>query len=259
MKEAPIKIREVEKLPHEGKSYNPSFDAWKSLINIEFSKELPKEEQRQKLIEHQEKIQYLIETLDSNEIDDDSDDESNSGKKTENEDDEDDEDNEDEDENRFKVSVNPAVKNKKKTKTQRNKQKRHKQRELLESQLKELKARIKQLETIPEPSTTESITASKATETPAKTKQQLANERRVQKETRKLGSKHTPLETPLEVKLSDELSDSLRTLKPEGNLLYDQMNKLQSSGMVEVRKQSKQKRKYKKKVTEKWTYKDFKW
>ncbi|GMG37100.1 unnamed protein product [Ambrosiozyma monospora] len=72
LKEAPIKIREVEKMPHEGKSYNPSFDSWKNLINLEFSKELPKEEQRQKLLEHQEKIQYLIETLESNEIDDDS-------------------------------------------------------------------------------------------------------------------------------------------------------------------------------------------
>ena len=39
--------------------------------------------------------------------------------------------------------------------------------------------------------------------------------------------------TPLEVKLSDELSGNLKNLKPEGNLYYDQMLSLQSSGKIE--------------------------
>lgn len=62
----------------------------------------------------------------------------------------------------------------------------------------------------------------------------------------------------MEVKLSDELSGNLRNLKPEGNLFYDQMLNLQSSGKVESRVPVAKRRKYQKKITEKWTYKDFK-
>ena len=65
------------------------------------------------------------------------------------------------------------------------------------------------------------------------------------------------LEERLEIKFSDELSDSLRKLRPEGNLLYDNVRKLQSSGKIESRIPITRKN-GKKKITEKWTYKDFK-
>ena len=74
----------------------------------------------------------------------------------------------------------------------------------------------------------------------------------------KLGTKYSAREANLEVKFSDELSDSLRKLRPEGNLLYDQMRKLQSSGKVETRIPVSRSKGNKPKVTEKWTYKDFK-
>lgn len=66
------------------------------------------------------------------------------------------------------------------------------------------------------------------------------------------------MEDNLEVKFSDELSDSLRKLRPEGNLLYDTVRALQSSGRVESRIPIRKGRRYKPRVTEKWTYKDFK-
>ena len=74
----------------------------------------------------------------------------------------------------------------------------------------------------------------------------------------KLGTKYSAREDNLEVKFSDELSDSLRKLRPEGNLLYDQVRKLQSSGKMESRVPVKKSRRYKQKITEKWTHKDFK-
>lgn len=74
----------------------------------------------------------------------------------------------------------------------------------------------------------------------------------------KLGTRHQIMDEQLEVKLSDELTDSLRKLKSEGNLLYDTMRGLQSKGQVETRVPVGKRRRYQPKVTEKWTYKDFK-
>ncbi|ESX00800.1 hypothetical protein KL918_004418 [Ogataea parapolymorpha] len=230
LSEPPIKVREVETLPHEGKSYNPSFESWQELIKTESFKESTKEEQKLALQEHQEKIQYLIENFDDDEVP---------------EDDEQEEEEEEDASDVTKLSLNPAVKNKEKTKAQRNREQRHKERMKLETEMKELKQKIKELETLPE-------LLSKESPSNVRTKQD-----KVAKEKKKLGTKHQPVEGLLEVKLSDELSDSLRKLKPEGNLLYDQMRALQSSGKVEARKPVKQKRKYAPKLTEKWTYKDF--
>ncbi|KAK9494688.1 ribosome biogenesis protein Nop53/GLTSCR2 [Lipomyces doorenjongii] len=73
----------------------------------------------------------------------------------------------------------------------------------------------------------------------------------------KLG-KYRPMEHPIEVKLSDELTDSLRLIKPEGNLAKDRFISFQERGIIESRVQVMPGRKYKKKVTEKWSYKDIK-
>lgn len=57
--------------------------------------------------------------------------------------------------------------------------------------------------------------------------------------------------------LPDELQDSLRRLKPEGNLLDDRFRNLIVNGKLEARKPITQHKKPKRKLTEKWTYKDF--
>ncbi|ODV86108.1 hypothetical protein CANARDRAFT_198085 [[Candida] arabinofermentans NRRL YB-2248] len=185
------------------------------------------------------------------EVDDSDDDDSDSSEQEEEEEEQQDDD---EESNKYQLSINPAVKNKQKTKTQRNKQQRHKERVKLEEELKELKLRLKELEKLPDLLSSEPIQNSKN-----KLSREESELRKVIKEKKKLGSKHLAIESGLEVKLSDELSDSLRKLKPEGNLLYDQMKHLQDSGKIETRKPIKQKQKYTPKISEKWTYKDFKW
>ncbi|EHA23571.1 hypothetical protein ASPNIDRAFT_197959, partial [Aspergillus niger ATCC 1015] len=73
-----------------------------------------------------------------------------------------------------------------------------------------------------------------------------------------LGGKLYAPEKPLEVVLPDELQDSLRLLKPEGNLLDDRFRTLVVQGKLESRKPVTQAKKPKRKVTEKWSHKDFK-
>ena len=73
---------------------------------------------------------------------------------------------------------------------------------------------------------------------------------------RKFGKDPVP-EQPLELVLPDELRDSLRLLKPEGNLLKDRYRNLLISGKLETRNPLHQQKKKRRKMTEKWTYKDF--
>ena len=255
LKEAPIQVRKQEILPHAGKSYNPSFDNWKKLIEQEYFKEKPKEDQRLELEEYRDKIQFLIKNYEDNEVEeiDDSivEEENNEEEK------EPVQEEEEEEEIDIKLSINPVTKVEIKTKTKRNKEKRHKERSRLEKELKDIKLRIKELEKLPE-----ILKQIEQSEEKTKNNIDLLNkeskhERFVRKGKKKLGSKLEVIEGPIEVKLSNELSDSLRKLKPEGNLLYDQMKNFQSKGMIETRRITKGK-KGKKKITEKWSYKDFK-
>jgi len=64
-------------------------------------------------------------------------------------------------------------------------------------------------------------------------------------------------ERDLELVLPDELQDSLRLLRPEGNLLKDRYRSMLVRGKVEARRHLPFKKQAKRKVTEKWTYKDF--
>lgn len=73
---------------------------------------------------------------------------------------------------------------------------------------------------------------------------------------RQLGRYKLP-EKDLELVLPDELQDSLRLLKPEGNLLKDRYRSLLVRGKMESRRKIPFKKQAKMKVTEKWTYKDF--
>lgn len=73
---------------------------------------------------------------------------------------------------------------------------------------------------------------------------------------RKLGKIILP-ERDLELVLPDELQESLRLLKPEGNLLKDRYRNLLVRGKLESRRPVSFHKKPKRKVTEKWTHKDF--
>ncbi|KYK61979.1 P60-like protein [Drechmeria coniospora] len=73
---------------------------------------------------------------------------------------------------------------------------------------------------------------------------------------RQLGKFKLP-EKDLELVLPDELQESLRLLKPEGNLLKDRYRSMLVRGKVESRRHIPFKRQARKKLTEKWTHKDF--
>ncbi|XP_053460704.1 ribosome biogenesis protein NOP53 isoform X1 [Nycticebus coucang] len=60
----------------------------------------------------------------------------------------------------------------------------------------------------------------------------------------------------IDVQLSSELSDSLRTLKPEGNILCDRFKSFQRRNMIEPRERAKFKRKYKVKLVEKRAFRE---
>lgn len=231
LKHKPIRIAQKEDTVDAGKSYNPSLESWKSLINKEYSGEYERELQRQAIIDHQEKIKRLIADLDNDEEASDSE-ENVSDKEADAENDD------------FKLSINQPTQVKIKTKAIRNKELKHKKRLELEDKLKELKEQVKELE--------------KLDDINEVVKEKLSNTKtKLEKAPKKL-FKYNTIQKPLEVKLSDELTSNLKDLKPEGNLLYDQMLNLQTSGKVETRIPVAKRRKYTPKITEKWTYKDFK-
>ncbi|CAI4836445.1 BAP_1a_G0054040.mRNA.1.CDS.1 [Saccharomyces cerevisiae] len=240
----PIAVKEFTEIPHAGKSYNPNNKAWSELINKEYKEEKAREDERIALEKYKERIRHLMETLDDNEEE-----ESSSNEEEENE-------NENEStqcsgsDKEIKLSINKPVKNKKKTKYQRNKAKRHEEKVKLQQELKELRQRVKDLEEVINSEETEILSAIESDSN--KVKKSKKNKKH------KLGTKYSVIDERLEIKFSDELSDSLRKLKPEGNLLYDTVRKLQSSGKVETRVPVRKGRKYKQKITEKWTHKDFK-
>lgn len=237
---APIKVREIEEIPHAGKSYNPDKADWTSLIEKEYSIEKVKEENRIALQQYREKIQKLMDILDDSE-------EESSEEENDAEEEQDESGNKDD-----RLSINEVVKNKKKTKYQRNKAKKHEEKVKLQQELNKLKAQVRDLERLEE--TEETV---KQEEEQRKNHQINLKKNKVNKK-HKLGTKYSVRENNLEVKFQDELSDSLRKLRPEGSLLYDQLQKLQSSGKIESRVPVKKSRRYKQKITEKWTHKDFK-
>ncbi|CAM9015951.1 unnamed protein product [Wickerhamomyces anomalus] len=236
LKEAPISVQEVEKLPNAGKSYNPSLESWKSLINKEYKTTKERDDKKQELEAQRDRVKTLLLTMDQKEEEESDDD------------DEEEEEEEEEEDDSLSLSVNKPVVLKKKTKTQRNKQKKHQEREKLEKELKSLKKQITELQKL------------KVYEQEINEKEQQIEklQQKEKKRKHKLGTRHQIMDEQLEVKLSDELTDSLRKLKSEGNLLYDTMRGLQSKGQVETRVPVGKRRRYQPKVTEKWTYKDFK-
>lgn len=241
---APIQVNEYEETPHAGKSYNPNKADWSNLMEKEYKLEKIREDNRVAIQEYRQKIQKLMDVLD------DSEEEVSSEEDDQNEDEDDDSDEKIKKDD--KLSINEAVKNKKKTKYRRNRAKAHEERVKVQQEVKRLKAKIRDLENLEK---TEELVLEEIKQRENRQKEPRQN--KVNKK-HKLGTKYSAREANLEVKFSDELSDSLRKLRPEGNLLYDQIRKLQSSGKVEARVPVKKSRRYKQKITEKWTHKDFK-
>ena len=224
------KERQIE----AGKSYNPTLESWKQLINNEYMEERERERIRQQLAEYREKTQFLASRLETEE---------DSGS-SEEEQEKSDSEEVDQENGDYSLSVNKPTKVKIKTKTKRNKERRGKKKEELEKNLKEMKERLKELSRLD--SYLEEIESKK--QQPG-----LPKEKKVKK-----FSKYDTMPRPLEVKLSDELTSNLKDLKPEGNLLYDTMVNYQEKGIIESRIPVAKKRKYTPKVSEKWSYKDFK-
>lgn len=233
LKESPLSIVEndlTKKIIHAGKSYNPSLESWKSLINHEYDLESQRELTRQQLNEHRERIKFIIETINGNDLSD-SEDEHEKEPESEVESDSDD----------LKLSINNPTQVKIKTKSKRNAQAKHKKRVELETEVKKLKKQITDLSNL------ETILSKELAEKPKRNK-------RVKNKV----FKYDPVTQPLEVKLSDELTNNLKNVKAEGNLFYDTMLNLQSTGKIEARIPVAKRRRYTPKITEKWTYKDFK-
>ncbi|NWV76435.1 NOP53 protein, partial [Dasyornis broadbenti] len=85
----------------------------------------------------------------------------------------------------------------------------------------------------------------------------LRERRRQQQETapRRLGRLRYEDPGP-EVQLSEELPESLRSLRPEGNVLRDRFKSLQRRNMIEPRERAKFKRRYRVKYVEKRAFRE---
>lgn len=241
LQQAPVKLTlhkhkgEIEEQVHAGKSYNPSLELWQALIDREFDAESTIEIKRQAMEEHAQRIQYLIENMKEDTFESEDEEENKAEGEAEAESKEED----------YKLSINAPAKWNKKTRTERNRLAKHKQRQELEEKLRDLKERMKELNKLEDIEKEVAEKQESVQLKPTKTRKHYRHGRN------EVGFK------PVEVKLSDELTGNLKNLKPEGNLLYEQMHKLQASGKIEGFG-LKRKRRYNPKIVEKYSYKQFK-
>ena len=244
----PERLVDIEAAPHAGNSYNPDRAAWKDLFEKEYKLAKEEADRVEKLEAYRARIKFLSETLDDNEVDDSTFDEEEEDEEEHGEQREEEEKTGDGD--RYKLSLNAPVENKKKTKYQRNKMKRHEERLKMQEELKKLKEQVKALENLDEiQKSLETSDSAETTKTPS-TGKKVGKKAKETKE-RLLGDR-------LKVKLQHELPDSFRKLKPEGRLVRQYFNDLKLEGKLDSRRRNKKGRRYKPKITEKWTYKDFK-
>ncbi|KAF2227123.1 ribosome biogenesis protein Nop53/GLTSCR2 [Elsinoe ampelina] len=236
------------KKPEAGKSYNPQFEDWQSVVEKAGEKEVAAE--RKRLQEAQEEAERMEKALaEAAKPDPVSDDEYESAWESEWEGIQSGKEEEDD----SLTKKRPE----RKTQAERNKIKRRKEKERAEKHEREMKKREEQQQKIRE-------IAREVKRKEAERRAQVAIVSQDSSESegeevlrrRKLGKAFLP-EAPLEVVLADELQDSLRALRPEGNLLKDRYRNLLVNGKLEMRTRTQHK-KPKTERTEKWTYKDFK-
>ncbi|KAF4450241.1 hypothetical protein F53441_6523 [Fusarium austroafricanum] len=145
-----------------------------------------------------------------------------------------------------------------KTQAQRNRIKRRKEEERLAKHKAALKAHRRQAQKIKEiAEEIEERDRNKALVFYGDDDAEPNDELRAEKLRRKQLGKYKLPERDLELVLPDELESSLRRLKPEGNMLRDRYRSMLVRGKVESRRHIAFHKQAKRKLTEKWTYKDF--
>ncbi|KAA8895510.1 ribosome biogenesis protein Nop53/GLTSCR2 [Sphaerosporella brunnea] len=231
--------------PEAGISYNPEFEKWDQLLKEEGEKEVELEKKRLKQQAAEARIQALIDQPEAEALEPSS----SSSSESESESDSDSEADE---------KTAETKETKRKTQAQRNKEQRQKELQRKREEQKKLKQQERELMLVKKYTRdlkyAEKLRAARLAAKYNKVEDDEANPKIMRK--KRFGKIHLP-RAPLELQLPDELADSLRTLKPEGNLLDDRFRSLRERGMVEARKPVVA-RKVKKTATEKWSYKDFK-
>ncbi|CAG8000983.1 unnamed protein product [Penicillium salamii] len=228
------------KMPHAGTSYNPVFEEWDRLLETHGAQAVEAEKKRLEEEAKEAEKQRLIEEARHDDGEVKSDDESAwEGFESEYE----------------KSEWLNKKRPERKTKVQRNKIKRRKEAERKAKWEAQTQKREAQAEHIAK------ITAELAQKEKDGENQSDADDSEEGDDTvlrrKTFGGKKAVPEQPLELVLPDELQDSLRLLKPEGNLLDDRFRTLIVQGKLESRTPITQARKAKRKITEKWTAKDF--
>ncbi|PYH47785.1 Nop53-domain-containing protein [Aspergillus saccharolyticus JOP 1030-1] len=245
LKHAPISLAANGKpipavrAPTAGTSYNPTFEDWDKLLQEQGQKAVDAEKKRlEEERKEQERQRLIAEAKDDDGMVKSDDESAWEGFESEYE--------------------KPEWLNKKrpqrKTKTERNRIKRRKEAERQakwEAQMKKKQEQYARANLGPEDVEAQELELAEQSESSTDEGDDTALRRRP------LGKLHAP-EKPLEVVLPDELQDSLRLLKPEGNLLDDRFRTLVVQGKLEARKPVTQVKKPKRKITEKWSHKDFK-
>ena len=251
LREAPISLAKSKKAipaigtPKPGTSYNPTFQDWDALIISEGAKEVEAEKKRfhEAAVEQArlERIAAVAKEVDRSEYDDLQTEEESAWEGFESE-----------HEGAHLTKKRPE----RKTPAERNRIKRRKERERREVWEKKEKEREKQQRQIAEiikrakqDAKAMARTEEESSEEDAEIDEQVLRRRR-------FGKDALP-EPPLELVLPDELPDSLRSLKPEGNLLRDRFRNILVRGKMETRKPIQQPKKKRRIVTEKWSFKDF--
>ncbi|KAJ5545162.1 hypothetical protein N7461_007466 [Penicillium sp. DV-2018c] len=229
------------KKPHAGTSYNPVFEEWDKLLETHGAKAV--EEEKKRLAEEAKEAerQRLIEEARNDDGEVKSDDESAwEGFESEYE----------------KPEWLTKKRPERKSKTQRNKIERRKAAERQakwEAKRKQRDAQAEYIDKIAEEVKQREL--ERANQSDADESEE-GDDTELRRKT--FGSKKGVPKQRLELVLPDELQDSLRLLKPEGNLLDDRFRTLIVQGKLEARTPIVQARKARRKITEKWSAKDFK-
>ncbi|KAF2739105.1 P60-like protein [Polyplosphaeria fusca] len=251
LKRAPVTLSKDGKAipavrkPDAGKSYNPTLQDWANLIEREGDKEVEAEKKRlQDAREEAERLERVIAAAHEEEAED----ANESAWESEWE--------------GFSDPEKDALRTKRperKTQAQRNKINRRKEAERQAKHDAKMKAKEKQSQKIKElaKSVEEKEIARNTARAVALTLDEMSSDDADEELRKKRWGKIPIPEAPLEIVLADELQDSLRRLKPEGNLLKDRFRNMIIQGKVEPRRRISQPKQKKVKVTEKWSYKDW--
>ncbi|KIV93388.1 hypothetical protein PV10_04602 [Exophiala mesophila] len=225
--------------PDAGTSYNPAYEDWDELITKEGEKEVNAErlrlEKAQAAAEREARVAALAALPETNTAEDES-----AWEGFETEDDE--------------AQALRKKRPQRKTISQRNKIKRRKLAEQLAKHEKRMGDKQKQTEEMIMALIKQGENQELSDVLAAQQEADDGDDRVLRR--RRLGNT-TILEKPLELVLPDELQESLRRLKPEGNLLSDRFRNLLVNGKLETRKANVQHKRAQKKLTTKWSHKDF--